>query len=753
MENDDDNHEFYFNHKNYFLRFKSNNEDDHISKSIRHALEYFVDDLKYDRNKTIDYFFNQPTMNNIFLFITQLLLSDDNCICVNSAYIIGSIIEIENGLELFLSIFTVNCTIDVIQRLCQLLTHSDFDCVLNATGILGTICSSKEGRDFILNHTSINDIVSNIAMLLNSINVWIAGNAALVLARITIEGIGCHLILTHNKHHEILNQLLTALDINDANRSTNLAFTIARLIEEEDGKKILINNCEQNHFFEILLKMLEINPDKSINKNACYALSCLCTSQYGYQLCIQSKILFYQILVAIEKILLSYDHETVWFALMSLTSIAKYDGANEYLCYSKNLLKIIKLIQDKWIDFKDIQDESKLLWFMLHKHIKPNQPRIDSIRNISVHISWDSYMNSCNEQDIQYCILLDDVPIKITRKTNYLLNDLKSNTLYNVKIQYRTTQGESMPSDATVFQTDDELVIPSIINLHVVRTAMTAVRIAWESLDINTCHSFKGYQTYIDDIEYEFTTQCGITIGSLAIDTMYSISVCVVTMKGKGPCSSINVKTDSAGDCLPAPPTFPVIGRRELHIKWQAPEVISGRFSRYELICNGRCIYSGTEQEYHATMLKSNTEYTIAVVLITNDGRFRSRTVKTRTLKDEFHNSPRHSLYEPPTQSQLKLKRIDTFHVRKTSSNQNVQIPTARFPKDSSYKQTLPVIFQNSKSRPSRNVHRSKTELYSQQITVPIIIPTLDINSSLHTNHLTQSKSVERLLPRLQRIS
>ncbi|CAF4311652.1 unnamed protein product, partial [Adineta steineri] len=140
-------------------------------------------------------------MNNIFLFIAQLLLSDDNCICVNSAYIIGSIIEIENGLELFLSIFTVNCTIDVIQRLCQLLTHSDFDC-----------CSSKEGRDFILNHTSINDIVSNIAMLLNSMNVWIAGNAALVLARITIEGIGCHLILTHNKHHEILNQLLTALD-------------------------------------------------------------------------------------------------------------------------------------------------------------------------------------------------------------------------------------------------------------------------------------------------------------------------------------------------------------------------------------------------------------------------------------------------------------------------------------------------------------------------------------------------------------
>lgn len=78
-----------------------------------------------------------------------------------------------------------------------------------------------------------------------------------------------------------------------------------------------------------------------------------------------------------------------------------------------------------------------------------------------------------------------------------------------------------------------------------------------------------------------------------------------------------------------------MIGRRELHIKWNPPEVIYGRFSRYELICNGRSIYSGTDQEYHATKLKSDTEYTMEVCLITNEGRFRSRPVKTRTLKDE----------------------------------------------------------------------------------------------------------------------
>jgi hypothetical protein len=106
-------------------------------------------------------------------------------------------------------------------------------------------------------------------------------------------------------------------------------------------------------------------------------------------------------------------------------------------------------------------------------------------------------------------------------------------------------------------------------------------------------------------------------------------------MRGKGPCASIIVKTDSAGDSLPPPPTFSVIGRRELHVKWQPPEFISGRLSRYELICNGRCIYSGTDQEHHATMLKSDKEYTISVIVITNEGRFRSRPAKTRTLKDE----------------------------------------------------------------------------------------------------------------------
>jgi hypothetical protein len=62
--------------------------------------------------------------------------------------------------------------------------------------------------------------------------------------------------------------------------------------------------------------MLEAKDEKDIHKNACYTLSSFCTSQYGFELCIQSITIFRRILVAIEQILSSNEHETIWFALM-----------------------------------------------------------------------------------------------------------------------------------------------------------------------------------------------------------------------------------------------------------------------------------------------------------------------------------------------------------------------------------------------------------------------------------------------------
>jgi hypothetical protein len=83
---------FYFDRKNYFARFisdenqilmkndqdKSNTTVNPINKSIRHALEYFVDDLRHDRDRTIQRFLTEQTANDIFRSIAQLLLSNED---------------------------------------------------------------------------------------------------------------------------------------------------------------------------------------------------------------------------------------------------------------------------------------------------------------------------------------------------------------------------------------------------------------------------------------------------------------------------------------------------------------------------------------------------------------------------------------------------------------------------------------------------------------------------------------------------
>lgn len=84
---------FYFDRKNYFIRFisdenqfdiktdqeKTNNLiSNPINKSIRHALEYFVDDLRHDRDQTIQRFLSEQTVDDIFRSIARLLLSNED---------------------------------------------------------------------------------------------------------------------------------------------------------------------------------------------------------------------------------------------------------------------------------------------------------------------------------------------------------------------------------------------------------------------------------------------------------------------------------------------------------------------------------------------------------------------------------------------------------------------------------------------------------------------------------------------------
>lgn len=84
----------------------------------------------------------------------------------------------------------------------------------------------------------------------------------------------------------------------------------------------------------------------------------------------------FNVIKKVVDIVFHFDRKE-FFSFRCLTTIAKYDGACEHLCYSKKLPGIIEQIQEKWIHYKDIQDESKLLWFMINRNNKPNPPIVN----------------------------------------------------------------------------------------------------------------------------------------------------------------------------------------------------------------------------------------------------------------------------------------------------------------------------------------------------------------------------------------
>lgn len=66
-----------------------------------------------------------------------------------------------------------------------------------------------------------------------------------------------------------------------------------------------------------------------------------------------------------------------------LRTIAQYDGANDQLCYSGNLPERLKQVRQKWHSSTDIQNEAKLLWYMIHRNVKPNRPNVEGNSSVN----------------------------------------------------------------------------------------------------------------------------------------------------------------------------------------------------------------------------------------------------------------------------------------------------------------------------------------------------------------------------------
>jgi hypothetical protein len=123
----------------------------------------------------------------------------------------------------------------------------------------------------------------------------------------------------------------------------------------------------------------------------------------------------------------------------------------------------------------------------------------------------------------------------------------------------------------------------------------------------------KGYYIFKDNTLVDQTFDQMYIFTGLAAETKIEVAVCASTCKGKGPRAVVHAATLGLGETLPEKPTFAQIGRKELTVKWQPPQVITGKLNRYELLMNGKSVYSGLAEYAQVQMLKPDTEYKFEV--------------------------------------------------------------------------------------------------------------------------------------------
>lgn len=145
----------------------------------------------------------------------------------------------------------------------------------------------------------------------------------------------------------------------------------------------------------------------------------------------------------------------------------------------------------------------------------------------------------------------------------------------------------------------------------------------------------KGYYIFKDNAYVDQTFDQMYIFTGLPAETKCEVAVCASTSKGKGPRAILQTTTLGLGETLPDKPTFSQIGRKELTVKWQPPQVITGKLNRYELLMNGKSVYSGLAEYTQIQMLKPDTEYKFEIVAYTSEGKRKSKIAKIFTLKDE----------------------------------------------------------------------------------------------------------------------
>ncbi|XP_067825666.1 uncharacterized protein [Heptranchias perlo] len=617
-------------------------------KQIQQTVDTLVLGLHRDKEKLVRSFLEDPSSQQLLLALCRSLASGETRLCSNVAYILGTIAENELGAQRLVTMARTQLleSDNLLGNLNSMLKWTDAEAVMNAAGTLSTMAETGEGRQWLLNDSHIEEIVGNVTALLDSVNEWTASNAALVLARVAICESGCRKLLEQPNSRHTLGKLIASLGVDETGCGMSAAFALGRLCDLDIGHKQILDMEEAPNMITALEKMMA-NGDTGGSKNACFALSCLATDKDGHAHVLMNPI-FPEILNTLCVLLESEEQESAWFAAMTLKVLGSHPKGVVKLREHPKISALLKAVACSPTAGKDLLEEVDFTLRKLQPLAKPSPPRVDVLNINSIRITWSKLVLDSG-LEVTYSLFDGDKPLYKGPDCSYVLTDVKLCKEYAFKLHV-STEGDDGPYSDVTTVTVEESVPSCPLDFRVIGCTPTQLKLAWAP-PAEPNGVIKCYMVYRGDTVIESTSERSCIVSGLAPSKSYGFHVCACTSKGKGEKSSLAASTADPGDHAPSKLTLNVLGRNEMFITWDMPEMPLGRLFNFELCMNGKVVYLGPDRSFTARRLTANTEYACTVSAITSEGKCESKPVMKKTAKDEYENTTR-CLYSPARMSQ-----------------------------------------------------------------------------------------------------
>ncbi|XP_038638522.1 uncharacterized protein LOC119955936 [Scyliorhinus canicula] len=615
---------------------------------LQQAVDTLVLGLHRDKEALVRSFLEDPSSPQLLEALCSSLTPGETRLCSNVAYILGTIAENVVGAQRLVTVAQTQLleSDSLLGNLNSMLKWTDTVAVMNAAGTLCTMAETNEGRQWLLNDSHIEEIMVNVTALLDSINEWTVSNAALVLARIAICESGCRKLLEQYNSRHTLCKLIASLGVDEAGCGTSAAFALGRLCDLDVGRSQILDLEEATNMITALEKMMATG-DTGGSKNACFALSCLATDKDGHAHILMNPV-FPEILNTLCVLLESKEQESAWFAAMTLKVLGSHPKGVVKLREHPKVSTLLKTVACSPTAGKDLLEEVDFTLRKLQPLSKPPSPLVDVLNINSIRITW-SRVTLDNGLEVTYSLFDGDKRLYKGPDCSYVLTNVKLCKEYAFKLHVSTEGDDGLYSDVTTVTVEES--VPSCpLEFRVIGCTPTQLKLAWAP-PAEPNGVIKCYVVYRGDTVIESTTDRSCIVSGLTPSKSYGFHVCACTSKGKGERSTLAASTADPGNHAPSKLTLNVLGRNEMFITWDMPEVPLGRLFNFELCMNGKVVYLGPDRSFTARRLTANTEYTCAVSAITSEGKCESKPVMKKTAKDEYENTTR-CLYSPARMSQ-----------------------------------------------------------------------------------------------------